>query len=86
MRGRGPELGDSISELKPSVARFRITSFGRYEPILPAVRPRAVDGVRERWVPVNPAICSYPVLTSDQINQDYDVLIFGDAAAPFASP
>src|SRR4029079_19087929 len=34
----------------------------------------------------NPANRSYPNLGSDQVNQNYDTLIFGDVAAPFVSP
>jgi hypothetical protein len=34
----------------------------------------------------NPASRSYPNLTSDQTNQNYDTLIFGDVTAPFVSP
>ena len=34
----------------------------------------------------SPANLIYPGLSSNQTNQDYDTLIFGDVAAPFVAP
>lgn len=34
----------------------------------------------------NPASRTYPGVVSDQTGQNYDTLIFGDVAAPFAAP
>ena len=34
----------------------------------------------------NPANRTYPGLVSDQLGQNYDTMIFGDVASPFAEP
>jgi hypothetical protein len=34
----------------------------------------------------NPVSCSYPGIVIGQTGQNYDTLIFGDAASPFAEP
>ena len=34
----------------------------------------------------SPASRTYPEITHDWINQNYDALVFGDVASPFAEP